>query len=96
MEQQDVSLGEAALSFLTSLPSEEGQDKQQEINRFVVWYGKGRPVSRIAPSEIGTYAEWVASSTAEAAKRLEPVKSFLTYLRKENLVVANLASHLRA
>ena len=90
-----MSLGEAALSFLTSLPSEESKDKQQELNKFVLWYGKDRPVGRISPLEIETYAGWVAKSTGDVNKKLEPVKDFLTYAKKQKHVKTTLATHLR-
>jgi len=90
-----LTLGEVALSYLTSLPPEESQDKQQEVNKFILWYGKQRPASKITPREIETYAGWVASSTSDATKKLEPVRDFLTYIRKEKLVKSSLATHLR-
>lgn len=95
MDKQSLSLGQVALSFLTSLPPQESQDKQQEVNKFILWYGKERPVSKITPREIETYAGWVASSTGDATKKLEPVRDFLTYVKKEKLVKSSLATHLR-
>ena len=95
MSEDNPNLGELALSFLTSLPAEESKNKQQEVNRFVLWYGKERPVGKITPREIASYAEWVASSTGDASKKLSPVKGFLNYLKKEKLVKTNLAPHLR-
>lgn len=95
MDKQSLSLGEVALSYLTSLPPEESQGKQQEVNKFILWYGKERPASRITPREIETYAGWVASSTSDATKKLEPVRGFLTYIKKEKLVKSSLATHLR-
>lgn len=90
-----MTLGEVALSYLTSLPPEESQNKQQEVNKFILWYGKQRPASKITPREIETYAGWVASSTSDATKKLEPVRDFLTYIKKEKLVKSSLAIHLR-
>lgn len=95
MDKQSLTLGEVALSYLTSLPPEESQDKQQEVNKFILWYGKQRPASKITPREIETYAGWVASSTSDATKKLEPVRDFLTYIKKEKLVKSSLATHLR-
>jgi transcription elongation factor GreA len=95
MERQGLNLGEAVLVFLTSLSTEESKDKQQEINRFVQWYGKERPAGKITPLEIENYADWVAKSTGDVSKKLEPVRSFLTYAKKEKLVKTTLATHLR-
>ncbi len=90
-----MSLEEAALSFLTGLPPEERKDKQQEINRLVLWYGKGRPLSQITTVEVANYAEWVGASTVDATRKLEPVRAFLAYAKKERLIETNLATHLR-
>jgi transcription elongation factor GreA len=37
----------------------------------------------------------VAKSTGDVSKKLEPVRSFLTYAKKEKLVKTTLATHLR-
>jgi len=95
VNKQSLSLGEAALSFLTSLPPEERKDKQQEVNRFVLWYGKERLTSQITPLEVANYAERVGASTGDTTRKLEPVRAFLTYAKREGLVKASLAPHLR-
>jgi len=95
MDKPDPSLEEVALAFLTSLPAEERKEKQQEVNRFVVWYGKDRPVSHIAPVEVSSYANYVGTSGGDAARRLEPIRALLTYARKEKLIRSSLAPHLR-
>ena len=95
MEKDGLSLEEAALKFLTSLPPEERTAKHQEVNRFVLWYSKDRPISQVTATEVANYAQWVGASTADAAKKLEPVRAFLTFAKKEKLVKASLAPHLR-
>jgi transcription elongation factor GreA len=95
MAEEALSLEELALRFLTSLPTEERADKQQEVNRFVLWYGKERSVSHITPTEVETYAQWTAASTGDVNKKLEPVRSLLNYARKERLLKTSLAPHLR-
>ena len=92
---QGLSLGEAAVSFLTTLSSQEREDSSREVNRFVLWYGKEQSVSQLTPVVVGNYAEWVAASTLDAPSKLEPVKKFLSYAKKEGLIKANLATHLR-
>jgi transcription elongation factor GreA len=95
VNKQSLSLGEAALSFLTSLPPEERRHKQQEVNRFVLWYGKERLTSQITPVEVANYAGWVGASTGDITRRLQPVRAFLTYAKREGLIEASLAPHLR-
>ena len=95
MTEEALSLEELALRFLTSLPTEERADKQQEVNRFVLWYDKERSISHITPTEVETYAQWTAASTGDINKKLEPVRSLLQYAKKERLLKTSLAPHLR-
>jgi transcription elongation factor GreA len=95
MTEEALSLEELALRFLTSLPTEERADKQQEVNKFVLWYGKERSVGNITPTEVETYAQWTAASTGDVNKKLEPIRALLNYARKERLLKTSLAPHLR-
>ena len=95
MADEALTLEDLALRFLTSLPTEERTDTQQEVNRFVLWYGKERSVSHITPTEVETYAQWTAASTGDVNKKLEPVRAMLTYAKKERLLKTSLAPHLR-
>lgn len=92
---QDLSLEEAALSFLTSLPPEEGKEKQQEINRFLAWYGKDRPIIQVTPLEVASYAEQVVAAGGDINKKLEPIKAFLSYAKKAKYISTSLAPHVR-
>lgn len=95
MDRPGFSLEELALAFLTSLPAEERKEKQQELNRFVLWYGKGRPIGQITPAEVANYADSVGNPSGDAVKRLEPVRALLAYAKKQKLIKTSLASHLR-
>jgi transcription elongation factor GreA len=95
MAEEALSLEDLALRFLTSLPTEERNDKQQEVNRFVLWYGKERSISHITPTEVETYAQWIAASTSDLNKKLEPVRALFHYAKKERLLRTSLAPHLR-
>jgi len=95
IESQNLSLEEAVLSFLTTLQPEERIEKQQEVYRFALWYGKERPIKRITAVEVENYADSVVASTGDAAKKLEPVKAFLSYAKKEKIIGTSLAPHLR-
>jgi transcription elongation factor GreA len=95
MTEEALSLEDLALRFLTSLPTEERADKQQEVNKFVLWYGKERSVGNITPTEVETYALWTAASTGDINKKLEPIRSLLNYAKKERLLKTSLAPHLR-
>jgi transcription elongation factor GreA len=93
-QQQRVTLSEAALSFLSSQPPEAQQRLQQEVNRFVLWYGREQDISKITVNEVAKYAESVMASDADAQNRLLPVRDFLNYAKKSGLVKSSLSPHL--
>lgn len=93
--ERDSSLGAVATKFLVNLPLEEREIAQPEVFRFVRWYGWGRSLAEITIPELINYAEQVAASMPEPLKKIEPVKAFLNYARKEGFIKTNLAAHLR-
>ncbi len=93
--KQGMGLEEAALSFLACLSPEERGGNQQEINKFVLWYGRERLIAELTAPEIASYAEWMATSVADVAKKLTPIRAFLAYAQKEGWIKTNLTVHLR-
>ena len=91
---QHVKLSEAALSFLSSMPPKDQKQMQQEVNRFILWYGREQDITKITVNEVAKYAEAVMASDAEAQKKLAPVRAFLIYAKKNGLVKTSLAPHL--
>jgi len=92
---QSPTLGEAASRFLASLPSEEGGRSQQEVYKFVRWYGWERPFAGLTAPEVANYAERLSSSDIDYTKKLKLVRAFLIYARKEGWSKTNLAAHLK-
>lgn len=95
MDSDGLTLGQAATSFLASLPAQDRQAAQQEVNRFVRWYGTEHPMRGLGAQEVATYAERMDVSSANVSSRLQPVKAFLAYAKKEGFTAANLSVHLR-
>ncbi|MFC1860478.1 GreA/GreB family elongation factor [Chloroflexota bacterium] len=93
---QKLSLGEAATCFLASLPAEEKGISRQEVYRFVRWYSGGRALVGLTAPEVSSYAEHLSLSDADYKKKLDLVKTFLVYAKKEGWVKTNLATHLKA
>lgn len=91
----EKTLAQAATQFLGSLPSEDRERCQQEVNKFIRWYGMERSIEELTAHEVARYAERMEGSSANAMKRLEPVRSFLAYAKKEGFTKNNLAVHLR-
>jgi transcription elongation factor GreA len=89
------TLGQVAAQFLRTLSVEERPRSQQEIYRFVRWYGEGRLIGDLSIPEVANYAEQITSSTTELAERLAVVKAFLVYNYKQGLTKTNLSVHLK-
>lgn len=87
-----VALSQFAAFHKDSKKPVEGH---QELSRFVAWCGRDRKVSELSPAEVAEYAQYAGARVADSAKRLAPVKAFLSFMKKEEWVVTGLASHLR-
>jgi len=92
---ESKTLAEAAAGYLAGLPSEKKDDYKQEINKFVTWCGKSRPMAEISALEVANYAESINSATTDVSKVTAAVKAFLTHAKKEGLTRTNLSVHLR-
>jgi len=92
---QNPSLGEAATRFLASLPLGEKGMSQQEVYRFVRWYGWERALAELTAPEIASYAEHLSLSDTGYIKKLGLIQAFLVYARKEGWSKSNLVTHLK-
>jgi len=93
-QKQSMSVGDAVVGFLTGLSPTDREAKQQEVNKFALWYGKNRAISNLTAAEVRTYGEWIASSANDSNQRLSPVKAFLTYAKKKGQLQTSLSTHL--
>jgi transcription elongation factor GreA len=93
--RQNPSLGEAASSFLASLPPEEGKTSQQAIYGFVRWYGWERLFTGLTAHEVENYAEQLSLSQANYVATLEIIRAFLVYAKKQGWSRTNLATYLK-
>ena len=93
---QDLSLGEAAGHFLANLPPEEKGASQQEIYKFVRWFGGERPFAGLTAAEVANYAERLSTSDIDYMRKLELIRAFLAYAKKKGWSKTNLAIHLKA
>ncbi len=92
---QNPSLGEAAISFLATLPPKEGEAGQQAIYQFVRWYGWERPFAKLTPREVADYAAQLSSLHTSYLSTIETVRAFLSYARKQGWNKANLAAQIK-
>jgi len=92
----DTNLGQAATQFLLTLSSDERLKAQQEVYKFVRWYGEKRPLNGLSIPEVANYAEQITSSTTEVPEKLGIIKNFLAYTHKQGMTRKNLAVHLKS
>ncbi len=90
-----VSLLEAATRYVSSLAKNANASTQAEVNRFVRWYGANRLTDELRGHDISLYGEELGAASAEAKRRADQVRGFLSFLKKEGMTPANLAPHLR-
>ena len=96
MTDPSPSLTEAVTKFVAGRKSaKKGVESNQELGRFVAWCGRDRTVARVSPSEVADYAQHIGLGGVDAAQKLSPVKSFLTFLKQEGWIETSLAAHLR-
>jgi len=94
-DSQKQSLAEAAGQFLASLSAEEAKSSQQEVYRFVRWYGRERALAGLTAHEVANYAGRLSSSDTDYNRKLDLVRAFLTYAKKVGWTKSNLATHLK-
>ena len=95
MSQQNPSLSEAAGHFLASLAAEERVISQQEIYKFVRWFGWERPLARLSPPEVANYAQRLSLSDTSYMQKFELIRAFLVYASKQGWCKGNLAAHFK-
>jgi len=93
---QSPSLGEAASRFLANLSPEERGMSQQEIYKFIRWYGGERPLAGLTAPEVANYAEQLSLSDTDYLRKLELLRAFLVYAKKAGWSKSNLGIHLKA
>ena len=94
-DSHNPSLSEAASRFLAKLSPRERETSQQEVYRFVRWYGRERPFAGLTAPEVANYAEQLSLSDTDYTKKLELIRAFLAYAKKEGWSKTNLATHLK-
>jgi len=95
-DNQNPGLGEAAGRFLAKLSPGERETSQQEVYKFVRWYGWERPFAGLTAPEVAKYAEQLSLSDTDYTRKLELIRAFLIYAKKEGWSKPNLAAHLKA
>jgi transcription elongation factor GreA len=88
-------LTEAASRYLATLPSQQRQESQPEVYRFVHWYGTERRTDELRGHDVSAYAEALGATAVDSSQRLEILRGFFAFVRKQGFTPTNLATHLR-
>lgn len=89
------TLADITAQFVSTLQPEERTALQQELNKFVRWFGPNQPLETIDARALESYQEQVANSGAHQGRRLEPLRAFLTFAQRQGLVPTNLAKFVK-
>lgn len=89
------TLTEAASKYLASLQPQDRQQRQPELYRFVRWYGAERATGDLRGHDVSAYAEALGGSTVDGPQRLEILRAFFAFARKQGFTPTNLGTHLR-
>lgn len=94
-DEPDLSLGEATRRFLANLAAGESRVSQPEIYKFVRWFGGERPLAQLSGTEIAHYVERLSLSDTDYCQKIELIRAFLLWVKKEGWSKTNLATHLK-
>jgi transcription elongation factor GreA len=89
------TLSEAVSAYVGTVKAKDRGAVQTELQRFLRWYGPDKTLAQLQPHLVANYALEYGSNTPDADKRIERVRSFLSWLKKNGLTETNLATHLR-
>ncbi|MBI4298089.1 MAG: GreA/GreB family elongation factor [Chloroflexi bacterium] len=91
----DITLAQTSARYLAGLPPEKRAAEQGELNKFIRWCGSDRPVAGLSVHNVASYAETASAWGGDVTQRLEPVRSFLLFLKQQKISSVNLATHLK-
>ena len=89
LSNSNTSVSEAAKDYLNTISIKNRGKAQEQVFKFIRWIGSTKRVYELTPFIISSYSDQTAVST------IKYVKSFLSYLYKNQLNKANLSPHLK-
>ena len=95
--QETMTIGDTITQFLVQLNGtpEFKIQCQQEVNRFARWLGPSRRWESITSHDIASYGDTMGTTTTDAVKKVDSVKSFLAYAKKCGMTPTNLGTNIR-
>jgi len=90
-----ITLSAAAARYIASLSHSKEEASQIEVYHFVRWFNNEKIALSLTADEVVTYADHLSSSSADSEKKVESIKLFLHYLKKEGWHKENLSVCLK-
>jgi transcription elongation factor GreA len=95
MAEGSPSIVEAVAKYIATVSAEDRVYEQQELNKFIWWFGSDRSVDDLSTMVVEGYQSQVIESGADMTKRLTPVKAFLTFAQKQGFLPYNMAKFIK-
>lgn len=95
---QPNKLTDAISTYRDSLKKKDASDLiHRELHRFTDWCGQDKNLEDLSPALLSKYAEEIGGTgtTPQASNRLQVIRGFLSYARKEKMIGVNLSQHIR-
>lgn len=96
MNSENPTLGEAVTKYIASAKKID-DTQRQELTNFIRWFGTTKVVSSddFRENDVADYSESLSPSGTDYRERVEAVKAFLSYARKEGWLSENLAAKVK-
>ncbi|MQF48397.1 transcription elongation factor GreA [SAR202 cluster bacterium AC-647-N09_OGT_505m] len=97
MQSYPIALSQALTQYLSTRQFHGGVDTQQELTKFIMWFGRDRAVDNLTPQDTASYGDRLAESSGlqDTTERVQAIKDFLSYCYKSNFTQTPLAKHVR-
>jgi transcription elongation factor GreA len=92
---QIPSLREGVPQYLKKLSAEDLEIGQSVLVKFTRWLGQNLTFDRLAPPAVASYAEQLSPSDTDYQKKLEIIRGFLAFARKNGWSATNLGTHVK-
>lgn len=90
-----ITISEATRLYLSQVTEDERPTYQQELGRFLRWYGRDRLLHEVTPPQVDDYVQEVQKVGGDFQSRLLPLRNFLTYAREKGYTSTNLATVIK-
>lgn len=92
---EPITLSEATRQFMSRVAEDERNAYQQELSRFLRWYGRDRLLQEVTPPQVDDYVQEVQKTGGDYQSRLLPLRSFLAFARESGYTSTNLATVIK-